>query len=53
MILLKINSNGNSMIQSQKNGVKTDYFKLQEAASAVPEVISRCKEEYQNHLALK
>ena len=31
----------------------SDYFKLQEAANAVPEVISRCKEEYQNHLALK
>ena len=38
----------------QKNGHKdSDYFKLQEATSVVSEMISRCKEEYQNHLALK
>ena len=38
----------------QKNGHKDrDYFKLQEATSVVSELISRRKEEYQNHLALK
>ena len=38
----------------QKNGHKnSDYFKLQEATSVVSELISRRKEEYQNHLALK
>ena len=37
----------------KKFGLKTDYFKLQDAAYAVPEVISRYKEEYQNHLTLK
>ena len=37
----------------RKNGHKdSDYFKLQEAKSVV-ELISRSKEEYQNHLALK
>ena len=33
--------------------IKTDYFKLQEATSAVSELISRHTEEYQKHLALK
>ena len=38
----------------QKNGHKnSDYFKLQEATSVVSELISRRKEEYQKHLALK
>ena len=38
----------------QKNGHKdSGYLKLQEATSVVSELISRRKEKYQNHLALK
>ena len=37
-----------------KNGHnESDYFKLQEATSALSEVISRRKEEHQNDLVLK
>ena len=37
-----------------KNGHKdSDYFKLQEATRVFYELISRRKEEYQNHLSLK
>ena len=32
--------------------VKTDYVKFQEAKSLVFEMISRCKDEYQNHIVL-
>ena len=36
------------------NGHKdNDYVKFQEATNMVSKVISRCKEEYQNHTALK
>ena len=36
-----------------KNGCKdSDSVNFQEATSIVAEVISRCKEEYQNHTAL-
>ena len=38
----------------QTNGREdNDYFKLQEAASLISEVISRRQEECQNHLTLK
>ena len=33
--------------------LKTEYFQLRKATSEVSKVISRCKEEYQNPLALK
>ena len=39
---------------SIKNGRKdSNYVKLQEATGIVSEVITRRKEEYQNHIALK
>ena len=39
---------------SIKNGRKdSNYVKLQEATGIVSEVITRRKEEYQNHVALK
>ena len=56
MILLKIKSNeSTSYIKpTKKNDRKdSDYFKLQEATSVISEVISRRKQEYQNHLALE
>ena len=50
----KISYRSTKHIKHTKNGRKdTDYFKLQKTASAVFKVISGCKEEYQNDLALK
>ena len=39
-------------IQNFKNShTYSDYVKLQEATSVVSELISRCKDEYQNYIA--
>ena len=39
-------------IQNFKNShTYSDYVKLQEATSVVSELISRCKNEYQNYIA--
>ena len=53
MILLKIKSNRNTKYAKLiKNGhTYSDYLKLQEATSVVSELISRCKDEYQNYIA--
>ena len=53
MILLKKIKWKHQIYKTYKKNCHTysDYFKLQEATSAVSELISICKDEYQNYTA--